>query len=147
MVSEETQMGETITLELPEETLERYRRGAALASKGLEEFLTDRIVTTAPPFLDDLSPSTREEMRALMELSDEELWDVARAKLPPARQRVYTRLLNKNSEGTITEREREKMHAIGDEARRLTLRKARAYVLLRWRGFRIPTREELLRGE
>ena len=139
-------MSETVTLQLPEETIERYRRGAAMSRKPLEGFLAERIVAGAPPLLEDVPPSLQEEVRGLTDLSDDQLWDVARSRLPAGQQGVYTRLLNKNSDGAITGRERERMHALGDEARRITLRKAQAYALLSWRGYRIPTREELLRG-
>lgn len=118
-----------------------------MSRKPLEEFLAERIVQGAPPLFEDVPPSLQEEVRGLMDLTDDQLWEVARARLPVAKQRVYTRLLHKNSDGTIAERERERMRALGDEARALTLRKAQAYALLRWRGYRIPTREELLRGE
>ena len=117
-----------------------------MSRKPLEGFLAERIVAGAPPLLEDVPPSLQEEVRGLTDLSDDQLWDVARSRLPAGQQGVYTRLLNKNSDGAITGRERERMHALGDEARRITLRKAQAYALLSWRGYRIPTREELLRG-
>jgi hypothetical protein len=65
--------------------------------------------------------------------------------LSPAKQRLYSRLLHKNSQGTITAREKETLYALGEEARRLTLKKAHAYMLLKWRGHRIPSQEELQR--
>jgi hypothetical protein len=64
--------------------------------------------------------------------------------LPPAHQRLYSRLLQKNSQGAITVPEKKKLHALGEEARRLTLKKAHAYMLLKWRGHYIPSPEELL---
>ncbi len=136
-------MAETITLQLPEETLERYRRGAALARKPLEDFLVDRLVYVAPPPLGDLPAPMQEELQELARLSDDQVWEIARSRLPVGKQRVLTRLLHRNSDGTITPRELETLHRLGDEARRLTLRKAQAYLLLKQRGYRIPTREEL----
>jgi hypothetical protein len=52
-------------------------------------------------------------------------------------------LLYKNGQEIITAREKEKLHALGEEARRLTLKKAHAYMLLKWRGHAIPSPEEL----
>jgi len=40
-------------------------------------------------------------------------------------------------------RHEEKLHAPGEEARRLTLKKAYAYMLLKWRGHDVPSPEEL----
>ena len=140
-------MAQTVTLQLPDETLQRYRRGATAAHKALEEFLTERLMEAVPPLAGGLPSPLREEVKALENLDDEALWRVAQSQLPPARQRLYTRLLAKNSAGTITADERETLHALGEEARRLTLKKAHAYMLLKWRGHHIPSREELKRSE
>ena len=71
---------------------------------------------------------------------------MAQSQLPPDRQRLYTRLLEKNSQGTLTPREKDMLDALGEEARRLTLKKAHAYMLLKWRGHAIPSREDLQRS-
>lgn len=136
-------MAKTVTLQLPDETLQRYRQGASAARKGLEEFLAERLVEAVPPLAGDLPSPLREELKELENLDDEALWRVAQSQLPPTRQRLYSRLLAKNSQGTITAREKEMLHALGEEARRLTLKKAHAYMLLKWRGHHIPSREEL----
>lgn len=138
-------MGQMVTLQLPDETLQRYQRGAAAARKALEEFLVDRLAEAVPPLADDLPSPLQEELKALEELDDETLWQVAQSQLPPDRQRLYSRLLAKNSQGTITEREKELLDTLGKEARRLTLKKAHAYMLLKWRGHPVPLREELQR--
>jgi len=136
-------MTQTITLQLPDETLQRYRRGATAARKVLEEFLVERLIEAVPPLAGDLPSPLREELTELERLDDEALWKVAHSQLPPARQRLYSRLLTKNSQDTITASEKEKLHALGEEARRLTLKKAHAYMLLKWRGHHIPSPEEL----
>ena len=140
-------MAQTVTLQLPEETLQRYRRGATAARKALEEFLAERLMEAVPPLAGDLASPLREELKALENLDNEALWMVAQSQLPPARQRLYSRLLAKNSQGTITACEKETLHALGEEARRLTLKKAHAYMLLKWRGHRIPSQEELKKSE
>ena len=48
-------------------------------------------------------------------------------------------LLDKNSENTLTSNETQMLHKLGEEARRLTLKKAHAYMLLKWRGHAVPT--------
>jgi hypothetical protein len=52
-------------------------------------------------------------------------------------------LLTKQSQGTITAQEKNTLQALGDGARLLTLKKAHASLVLRWRGHRIPTSEAL----
>jgi hypothetical protein len=140
-------MAHAVTLLLPEETLQRYRRGATAARKLLEEFLVERLLETVPPLADDLSSPLREELQALERLDDDALWQVTRSQLPPARQRLYSRLLARQSQGIITAQEQKTLHSLGEQARLLTLKAAHAYMVLKWRGHRIPSPEELHRSE
>lgn len=140
-------MAQSVTIFLPEETLQRYRRGATAARKLLEEFLVERLLETVPPLADDLSSPLREELQALERLDDDALWQVARGQLPPARQRLYSRLLARQSQGIITAQEQETLYSLGEQARLLTLKAAHAYMVLKWRGHRIPSPEELQRSE
>jgi hypothetical protein len=131
-------MAQTISLQLPDKALQHYRRGATIARKRLEEFLADRLVEAVPPLADDLPSPLREELELLENLDDQALWQIAQSQLLPARQRQYSRLLTRNSQGALTAREQEKLRALGEESRRLTLKKAHAYMLLKWRGHRLP---------
>ena len=140
-------MLQTVTIQLPEETTQRYRRGATAAKKALEEFLVERLTEAAPPFADDLPSPLRDELEAIEKFDDDVLREIANSKLPPTRQRLYTRLRRKNSAGTITAKEKETLHTIGEEARRLMLKKAHAFMLLKWRGQPIPTAQELQQAE
>ena len=136
-------MSQTVTLELSDEMLQRYQRGAQVAHKLLEEFLVERLAEAAPLLADDLPSPLQEELKVLETLDDDSLWQVARSELPADRQRRYQRLLVKNSQGLIAADEKEKLTALGEEARRLTLKKAHAYMLLKWRGHAIPSLETL----
>ena len=42
-------MPQTITLQLSDETLRRYQRGALAARKVLDQFLVERLADAAPP--------------------------------------------------------------------------------------------------
>lgn len=136
-------MSETISLQLPDETLQRYRRGAHAARKILEEFLVERLSEALPPLAEDLPSPFDEELKRLEELDDEALWKVLRSQLPVTRQRQYSRLLNKQSEEILNRQEKDRLHTLGDEARLLTLKKAHAAMLLQWRGHTLPPPEEL----
>ncbi len=135
-------MAQPVTLHVPEETLQRYRRGATAVRKPLEEFLVERLLETVPPLADDLPSPLREELQALEYLDDDALWQVARRQLPAARQRLYSRLLTKQSQGPLTVQEKETLHTLGAQARLLTLKAAHAYMVLKWRGHHIPSPEE-----
>ena len=140
-------MAQTVTLQLSDETLQRYRQGAAAARKRLEEFLVERLLEAVPPLPDDLPSPLHEALKALEELDDEALWKVVRSQLPPTRQRLYSRLLAQQSQGPLTGHDQERLHTLGEEARLLTLKKAHAAMLLRWRGHSLPAPEEWQRAE
>ncbi len=140
-------MNQTIVLTLPEETVRRYREGATVARKDLEEFLAERLEDTLLPLAQELPQPLRDDLSALETLDDEGLWKVARARLTPPQQRTYSRLLRKNQTGELTPKEQGTLRRLGDEARRLTLKKAHAYMLLKWRGHCIPSLEELQDAE
>ena len=132
-------MPESVTVRLPGEALQRFRRGAGAAGKPLEEFLADRLLDAVPSLPEDLAPALRAELDALEQLDETALRKVAESRLSPGRQRLYSRLLAKNAAGTATGAERQQMEMLGDEARQLTLKKAHAYLLLKWRGCAIPS--------
>ncbi len=138
-------MAQTVTLHLSDETLQRYQRGATAARKRLEEFLSERLLEAVPPVAGDLPSPLQEELQILERLDDDTLWQVACSQLPPARQRLYSRLLRKNSQGTLTGPEQDMLQTLGEQARLLTLKAAHAYMLLKWRGHRLPSPEELQR--
>jgi hypothetical protein len=136
-------MTDTVTLALPDDTLKRYRRGAIAARKPLEEFMIERLVEAKPPLPTDLPSPLNEDLAVLEMLGDETLWQVAYSRLSDSDQNRYSELLEKNSAGTIAPEEIEALHALGAEARRLTLKKAHAFMLLKWRGYDLPDLNEL----
>ncbi len=136
-------MPQTLTLQLPDETIQRYQQSASAAHKRLEDFIVERLIETTPLRNSQLSTATETELKALETFHDEALWAVARSRLAPKQQRLYNRLLTKNVQGNITEVEKAQLKTLGDEARLLTLKKAHAYLLLKWRGHTLPSPELL----
>jgi len=136
-------MNQSITIKVPEEILRRYRHGAGAAHQDLERFMVERLREGAPPIPDDLPAPLREELEALEDQNDKELLRIAQGRLPIAKQRLYSRLLRKNGRGAISSGEQATLHRLGNEARRLTLLKSHAYLLLKWRGHSVPPVDSL----
>ena len=67
-------MSQAVTLQLSDEALDRYQRGATAARKPLEEFLVERLIKAVPPLADDLPSPLHEELQRLERLDDETLW-------------------------------------------------------------------------
>jgi hypothetical protein len=134
---------QTVTLNLPEAIYRRLLRTAETIQKPLEDVLLQTIEGNLPPSVEDMPAELQGEFIAMQSLTEDELWTIARAVIEPAEQRRLEQLLRKNSHGTISQREREELERLGVEADRLTLRKAYAYALLRWRGYPLPTLEAM----
>ena len=137
-------MAQTVTLELPQTIYLPARRMAEVTNRSLEDLLVSALKASLPP-LDGLPSELVEDLVELESLDDESLRQVMVSKVPTAQQRELDRLLRKNQAGTLTEQERQKLDRLQREADRVMLRKARAAVLLRFRGHRLPTLEELRR--
>ena len=68
---------------------------------------------------------------------------VADAIVPAEQSEHYAALCEKRRAGTITAPEQAILDQLSQEADLLTLRKAYAAVLLKWRGHRLPTLAEM----
>jgi len=137
-------MAQTVTLELPQTIYLPARRMAEVTNRSLEDLLVSALKASLPT-LDGLQSELVEDMVEMERLEDESLRQMMVSKVPTAQQRELDRLLRKNQAGTLTEQERQKLDRLQREADRVMLRKARAAVLLRFRGHRLPTLEELRR--
>ncbi|RMF29334.1 MAG: hypothetical protein D6759_14055 [Chloroflexi bacterium] len=128
---------------MPQPLYRRLERLAKLTRRPVESLVVQTLEANIPPLPDDLPDEMRDDLLALEELSDEALWQVARSVVNPEAQAEYRLLLEKNRLGTITESEQARLAQLRREADRLMLRKAYAYVLLKWRGYRLPTLAEM----
>jgi hypothetical protein len=131
-----------LTLDLPDEILERLRRTARGMKQPLEEALVN-IVKAATPSLDKVPSEYRVELEAMEDLSDEDLWQVANSGLAPARERRLATLLHKIQREVLTDREARGLTELRVEADRLMLHRSYAYLLLKYRGQPIPNLAEL----
>lgn len=135
-------VAETVTLQLPDTVYLPARRMAEATRRPLTEVLVDALKAALPP-LEGLSPESVAELVGLEEMDDDALWQVMLSRVPADQQRRLTRLLRKNKAGKLTESERASLAVLQKEADHVMLRKARAAVLLRFRGRRLPTLVEL----
>jgi hypothetical protein len=137
-------MAQMVTLELPPTIYLPARRMAEATNLPLEDLLV-RALQSLLPSLDGLPSELVEELVDLEGLDDESLWQVMVSRVPEAQQSDLDDLLRKNQAGTLTRQEHQELERLQREADRVMLRKARAAVLLRFRGHRLPTLEELRR--
>lgn len=137
---------QTVTIQLPDDQLKRYRRSAKAAGKPLETFLAERLSDTLPP-LTEKSSETQNLFRAMERMDTNALVELTKRVLSPDEQDLYEELLAKNSQGPLNAVEQAQMKELGDKARNLTLQKSHAYLILKWRGYPLPFRQTLLEQE
>jgi hypothetical protein len=134
---------QTVPIEVPVSLYRRLERLAKLTNRSLENVVEQTLTASMPPLPDTLSDEVRDNLQALETLDNTALWQVAQSVVSPEHQEEVSLLLEKNKSATITDSERARLFELQTQADLLMLRKAYAYVLLKWRGHRLPTLAEL----
>ena len=135
-------MSQTITLTLPDDVLQPVQRVAQATQQSVEELLVTALQAVLPA-LEGLPPDVMQHLVALESLDDQTLWRVMLETVPLNQQQRLHDLLLRNQAGILTDAEREQLVLLQQQADLVMLRKARAAVLLRFRGKRVPTLAEL----
>jgi len=135
-------MPQTITLTLPDSVLQPVQRVARATKQSVEELLVTAL-QAALPTLEGLPPDLMQPLVALESLDDQALWRVMLETVPLDQQHRLHDLLSRHQAGILTESEGEQLAVLQQQADLVMLRKARAAVLLRFRGKRVPTLAEL----
>jgi hypothetical protein len=97
----------------------------------------------ALPALEGLPSDIVQHLVVLESLDDQALWRVMCETVPRAQQQRLHDLLTRQQAGRLTVSQRAQLGAFQQQADLVMLRKARAAVLLRFRGKRVPTVAEL----
>lgn len=134
---------ETVTIQVPEILYRRLERLAALTHRPVESLVVQTLSSSIPPLPDDLPAPTRDALTALEDLSDDELWQLVRGTFPETEYKQLAALREQRRAGTITPEAQATLERLSQEADLLTLRKAYAAVLLKWRGHRLPALADL----
>jgi len=135
-------MSQNVTLTLPDNVFQPIQRTAQATNQRIEELLLHALQASLPP-LEGLPDDVIENLTALETLNDQSLWQVMGETVPAALQRELSELLERQQSASLTGAERERLTMLQQQADLVMLRKARAAVLLRFRGKRIPTPAEL----
>jgi hypothetical protein len=134
---------QTVTLSLSENTYRRLQHASEIAGKPIHEFAAQSVAENLPPLLDMIPARYRDDLRRMERLSDDDLWNTARSRVDEKSQRRHKRLLKKNCAGTLTTDERKALTELRLSADGIMLRKAYAFLLLKLRGYRLSSLQEL----
>lgn len=132
-----------VTVELSEPVFQQLVRIAEATSQPLEVLAAQSITSNLPPSPDNASLEMQAELLQMQTLSIDELLEIAQAQVEPEQQSCHTALLEKNQTDEISPEERQELSELRSSVDRLMLRKAYAWAVLRWRGHRIPSLNEL----
>ena len=130
-------------IQIPDALYRSLQRMAQLMRHPVEEVVTRALESSVPPLPENLPEAMRADLLTLENLSDDDLWRVARGAVSEAHARRHGELLAKNRAGTPSVEEQAELAQLRTQADQLMLRKAYAYALLKWRGHRLPALAEL----
>lgn len=134
---------QSVTLSLPE-PLFRYLQQMAIATRRpMAQLVRQSLEGNLPPSVATLPSEIQDELLSLQTIPIEQLRQIALSQAPSEEQARHLELLDKNSDSELTSAEQEELAALRLSADLLTLRKAYAWAVLRWRGQAVPTLEEL----
>jgi hypothetical protein len=134
----------TITLTLPEAIYKHLQSQAKITTRSLDEIASQLFVQSLPPKVEeDLPPSYRTELESMAHLSDDVLWQIAQSSMNQDKVALYDILLERHKTEKLTPIGREWLTQLREDADQLMLRKAHAYAILKNRGHKLPTLEEL----
>jgi hypothetical protein len=135
-------MPRTITLTLPDHVLQPVQRVAQATKQSVEELLVTALQAVLPT-PEGLPPDVMQHLVALESLDDQALWRIMLETVPLDQQHQLHDLLLRNQAGMLTASEHAQLVVLQRQADLVMLRKARAAVLMRFRGKRVPTLAEL----
>ena len=134
---------QSLVIELPDHVVRALKELADQTHQTPERLAALSVVGNLPPRLPEVSTMSQAELLAMQNLSVEELRQIASSQWSQAQHERQAELLDKNAEGTISAVERHELAQLREDADRHMLRKAYAWAVLRWRGYPIPSLDEL----
>jgi hypothetical protein len=126
-------MSTQVMVTLPDEVYRRAVTLARLSGRRMSDVLADTIALSLPL----LSPQA-DAAQPLSTLSDDQVLALADAQMEPAQDRQFSRLLDRQQAGTLTEAERSELLVLMQIYQETLLRKAQALHEAIRRGLREP---------
>jgi hypothetical protein len=133
-----------VTVELPEPIFQQLSRIAIATQQPIEALIAQSIASNLPPIVENAPPELQAELLRMQTQGIEVLQSIAQSQISLEQQQRHTALLAKKQADTLTSQEHQELIELRASADRLMLQKAYAWSVLRWRGNRIPSLNELL---
>src|SRR5262245_35689786 len=112
----------TITLTLPEQTIEQAQQAAAVLQRSVEEVLRDLLAAVLPT-MHDVPDDMQAELLRMTWLDSQTLWHIAREQMSAAAQTQLLQLTHLQEQRPLTSDEQAQLDALRQEYGRVTLLK------------------------
>lgn len=139
---EQTATIQTFALNLPNNLFERIRRLAQKFQKTEQDILLDAITTALAP-LSGVASQLADELAELTFLNDAALWGIARGTLPQEQYNQMDQLLVRKGQGKITATDQQTLDQLVQQSQHFVLKRGKAAVLLKHRGYDLSNPEIL----
>jgi hypothetical protein len=133
-------MTRAITIKLSERTYEQLKRTAEISERPMEEIVEQSLSHSLPPLLEDVPAEYQRDVYPLLQMDREALQREVARVFDRELWATYEGLLEKKKTEGLTEEEAARLEQLRREADVLMLRKGYAAVLLKRRGYQVPTR-------
>jgi hypothetical protein len=128
-----------VTLPVPIDIYDRASHIAKVTAQPVEAVLLQQLRAAFADPLPELPHDEQSELNALALLSDEALWTIARERMAGEKQARLQTLMEINTQGTLTPPQRGELEGLVAQGQQLSMRKAKAAVLLTERGYTLTT--------
>ena len=132
---------EMMTIQVPKPLFERLERMAELSHRPVAEYIAQSLDLAALP--SEASPALQAELANMIHLSDRALWDATQPSLSPAEDSRLRQFNHVAGERELSPDEQKELDRLLEGYYASVLRRARAFAILRMRGFAIPDNQHL----
>ncbi len=127
-------ISQAITLHIPENMFHRLQRMAQVINQPLEAVVFQSVQGNLPPLIEDIPEEWRDDLTDMEQSGDKDLWKIAREPLSGQQWAHHRKLLAKNEEGMLTDKERSELGHLRTTTDRFVFRRSYALAMLKWRG-------------
>jgi hypothetical protein len=131
---------EMATIQLPKPLFDRLARMAEMANRPVAEYIAQSLDVTVPL---DAPPNVQAMLANMINLSDRALWDATQPSLQPMDDNRLRQLNHLTGERDLTAIEYVELNKLMDAYYSSVLQRARAFAILKLRGFTIPENQKL----
>lgn len=135
-------MSHTLTVQISETTFEQLERAAALAKKSVNVIVESSLTHILAPLVQDIPVEYQPDVYPLLEMNESDLRREVFQRFSEEQSNEYEQLLEEKRERALTQSEQTRFDELKRQANVIMLRKGYAAVLLKQRGYVVPSLQE-----